>query len=53
MINCKRCKKRPKTRLERSHARAYAPFCSYDCQEKYKQEEAQKYISKRRSENWS
>ena len=45
---CKRCGKIPRGKFSKSEAERYAPFCSYQCQQFYGLEEAQRYINSRR-----
>lgn len=42
---CKRCGKIPRGKLNKANFERYKPFCSYNCQEWYGLEEAQRYIN--------
>lgn len=48
---CKRCNRSPRGKMQTANWNRYKPFCSYNCQEWFRLEEAQRYIDTIRSAN--
>jgi len=47
---CKRCRKIPRGKLQLANYERYQPFCSYNCQEWYQLEEAQRFLNELKAE---
>lgn len=41
---CLRCQKLPRGKMQEANFERYKPFCSYNCQEWYRLEGAQRYL---------
>ena len=48
---CRRCNKIPRGKRQKENYERYKPFCSFNCQEWFKLEEAMRYINKLKEEN--
>lgn len=44
-LRCKRCRRLPRGKLQKRNRERYEPFCSYNCQQWWNLEEAQRYIN--------
>jgi len=51
LTRCKRCGKRPRGKMARGNFERYRPFCTFNCQEWYRLEAAQRYLNERRQVN--
>lgn len=46
---CQRCGKRGRSQMAIRNAERYAPFCSYDCQQRWRLAEAQEHLAELRA----